>query len=170
MRHLALTTAICLAAAAPAGAARYQFCWIGASGYTMEGVIEFPDELIGTGIITEEDITDFAIYGFLDEILIGAWSMKDVTPDTTWELYFDTDTLEFPTGGYSLDMSYQAWNANGEVNDCGPGGFGFNGGNLYQDVCVDNTWIQDSSIEPSTPFPVFPQGVQARCANAVPIS
>ncbi|MBF9031315.1 hypothetical protein HKCCE3408_13005 [Rhodobacterales bacterium HKCCE3408] len=159
-----------LALTQPADAARFAFCWIGNSGYTMEGVIEFPDELVGTGIINETDVTHFAITGLLDGVPVGFWSLDMLTPETTWELYFDTVKLEFPTGGSSFQNSYQAWNANGRVDDCGPGGFGFNGGNLYQDVCIDNTWITDSSIEPSTPFPVAPEGVVPRCANAVPIS
>ena len=162
---LALTTA-----AVPADTARFQFCWVGEGGYTMRGMIGFPSDLLGTGIITQAQVTEFRIVGFRDDLPVGSWSLDQLTPTTSWELYFDTRTLEFPTGGYSLEQSYQQWNANGEVNDCGPGGFGFNGGNLYQDVCIDNTWVTESSIEPATPFPVAGPGEEARCANALPVS
>ena len=161
---------LALFATGPATAAQFQFCWIGASGYTMRGVIGFPDELLGTGIITQDDVTEFVIIGYLNDVYVGSWSLEQLKPTTSWELYFDTITLEFPTGGSTVAQSYQQWNANGSVNDCGAGGFGFNGGNLYQDVCIDNTWITDSSIEPATPFPVAPPGEEARCANALPVS
>lgn len=154
----------------PAQAAKFQFCWIGNSGYTMRGIIGFPDALLDTGIITERSVTEFAIFGFRDGIPIGSWSLDQLTPDTTWELYFDTTALEFPTGGHWQDLSYQAWNANGEVNDCGIGGFGFNGGNYAQDVCIDNVWIEASSIDPDTPFPVYPEGMALRCEASLPVS
>jgi hypothetical protein len=51
-------------------------------------------------------------------------------------------------GGHFLEQSYQEWNANGQVNDCGIPGFGFNGGNWAQDFCIDNVWIEESSIDP----------------------
>ncbi|MEM1272484.1 MAG: hypothetical protein AAGF88_01635 [Pseudomonadota bacterium] len=173
MRFVLASVALTLAltsAAKPAETARFEFCWIGNSGYTMQGVIGFPAELLGTGIITDAQVTEFRIVGLLNDVPVGAWSLGDLTPTTSWELYFDTTTLEFPTGGYSGAQSYQQWNANGEVNDCGVGGFGFNGGNLYQDVCIDNTWITDSSIAPATPFPAAGPGERARCANARPVS
>jgi len=171
MRILSLTLALSLATTAQAAdTARFQFCWVGEGGYTMRGMIGFPSELLGTGIINQSHVTEFRIVGFRDDLPVGSWSLDQLTPTTSWELYFDTRTLEFPTGGYSTEQSYQQWNANGQVNDCGPGGFGFNGGNLYQDVCIDNTWITDSSIEPATPFPAAGPGEEARCANALPVS
>lgn len=173
MRLILSSTALTLAAATaalPAETARFQFCWVGEGGYTMRGSIGFPSDLLGSGIITQSQVTEFRIVGFRDELPIGSWSLEQLTPTTSWELYFDTRTLEFPTGGSSFEQTYQQWNANGGVDDCGEGGFGFNGGNLYQDVCVDNTWITDSSIEPATPFPVAGPGEEARCANALPVS
>ncbi|MEM9755664.1 MAG: hypothetical protein AAF914_06710, partial [Pseudomonadota bacterium] len=118
------------AAAAPAGAqnVRFEFCWIGNGGYTMEGIIGFPEALLGTGIITHNDVTEFSIVGFLNDVPVGSWSLDKLTPTTSWELYFDTDRLEFPVGGSTIAQSYQQWNANGAVNDCGVEGFGFNGG------------------------------------------
>lgn len=168
-----LAFALCLLTAQTAQSsetARFQFCWVGNGGFTMRGVIGFPVELLGTGIINETQVTEFRIVGLEDDVPFGSWSMKEMTPNTSWELYFNTSTLEFPTGGYSSLQSYQQWNANGQVDNCGPGGFGFNGGNLYQDVCFDNMWIQTSSIEPATPFPAAGPGEEARCANALPVS
>lgn len=173
MRLMFATTALTFGlatAALPADTARFQFCWVGEGGYTMRGMIGFPTDLLGTGIITQSQVTEFRIVGFRDELPVGSWSLEQLTPETSWELYFDTRSLEFPTGGYSSEQSYQQWNANGSVDNCGEGGFGFNGGNLYQDVCIDSAWITDSSIEPSTPFPAAGPGEEARCANALPVS
>ena len=64
---IARIISFCLAAmlvALPAQAARLQFCWIGAIGYTMEGIIGFPETLLGTGIITEKQVTEFRIQGY----------------------------------------------------------------------------------------------------------
>lgn len=150
--------------------ARFQFCWTGASGYTMEGIIGFPAELLGTGIITEGDVTEFAIWGYLDGVPIGSWNMRDRTTETSWTLFFDTDEIAFPTGGHYLEQSYQEWNANGQVDDCGKPGFGFNGGNWAQDVCIDNVWINESSIDPDTPLPAFAMNEAMRCDPVVPMS
>jgi hypothetical protein len=169
-RVLSLGLAASLAAL-PAQAARFQFCWIGANGYTMEGMIDFPDVLLGTGIITEAQVTGFRIQGFRDGLPVGFWSLAMLTPQTSWTLSFDTRSLEFPMGGSRDDQTYQEWNANGEVNDCGPtGGFGFNGGNWAQDVCIDNTWISDSSIDPFTPLQAYPMDVRLNCDPSLPVS
>ena len=73
-------------------------------------------------------------------------------------------------GGYFLEQSYQEWNASGQVNDCGVPGFGFNGGNWAQDFCIDNVWIEESSIEPDTPLPAVPMDEPLRCDSVVPLS
>ncbi|AHM03536.1 hypothetical protein roselon_01141 [Roseibacterium elongatum DSM 19469] len=170
MRRTILTAIALALAALPAHAARFQFCWIGNAGYTMEGIIEVPQRLLNTGIITEQDVTAFFIQGYHDGVPIGSWNMRQRTTETTWTLFFDTTNLEFPMGGHFLEQSYQAWNANGEVNDCGIGGFGFNGGNWAQDVCIDNVWIAASSIDPDTPLPVFGMGTEMSCQSVVPLS
>jgi hypothetical protein len=174
MRHLPLA-ALILAASATAAvpsddAARFQFCWTGANGFTMEGIIGFPAELLGTGIITQAEITEFAIWGYHNGLPIGSWNMADRTTETSWTLFFDTRSIAFPMGGYFLEQSYQEWNANGQVNDCGNPGFGFNGGNWAQDVCIDNTWIEASSIDPDTPLPAVSMDQALRCEDVVPLS
>lgn len=171
LRPLALAVAASLAAHPVAASAQFQFCWIGANGYTMEGQIEFPDELLNTGIINETQVTGFRIQGFRDGLPIGFWSLDMLKPETSWELYFDTRSMLFPTGGSRSQQTYQEWNANGEVNDCGAsGGFGFNGGNWAQDVCIDNVWIEDSSIDPFTPLQAYPMDVRLNCDPSVPVS
>ncbi|MCK0168662.1 hypothetical protein MWU52_13970 [Jannaschia sp. S6380] len=139
---------------APAGAATHGFCWIGAQGYRIEGFISYPDT--ATGIVTEADVTGFGITGWRDDSYLGRWSLKDLTPDTSWTLRFDTDRLAFPMGGYVEDGTYQEWNANGFADDCGDPGFGFNGGNRAQDVCVDGVFIEESGIDPNTPLSISP--------------
>jgi hypothetical protein len=150
---LRLAVAALAALAPPAQAAVHAFCWIGANGYRMEGGIGYPDALEG-GIVTERDVTEFVIAGWQGDAFLGRWSLEQLTPETTWVLRFDTRTLSFPMGGYRAEGTYQAWNADGTVDDCGVPGFGFNGGSAYQDVCVDNTFRRDSSIEPDTPLAI----------------
>lgn len=165
------TALAALLAATPLHAAQFQFCWVGANGYTMEGVIEFPDAFLNTGLITETDVTGFQIIGFLDGVALGSWDMADLTAQTSWTLRFDTDALRFPTGGIRQDNTYQEWNANGQVNDCGAvDGFGFNAGNYAQDVCVNNVWIEDSSIDPQIPLFAQPMDVRLICETAIPVS
>ncbi len=171
MTKFIATVIATLIAATPLQAAQFQFCWTGANGYTMEGRIEFPDAYVSTGLITETDVTGFQIIGFLDGVALGSWDLSNLTPDTSWTLRFDTNTLRFPTGGLRQDNSYQEWNANGQVDNCGAqGGFGFNGGNYAQDVCLNNVWIEDSSIEPL--IPLFAQSMDVRliCETTVPVS
>ncbi|WP_210405402.1 hypothetical protein [Rhodophyticola sp. CCM32] len=170
MSHMLISTLVVLALATPVQAAKFQFCWIGGAGYTMRGTIRFPDALLNTGLITERDVTYFAIYGFHDGIPIGSWSLADRLPATTWTLSFDTDTLAFPMGGIRSENSYQAWNANGRANDCGAGGFGFNGGDYAQDVCIDNTYINMSSIDPNTPLQAHPEGLDIPCEATMSLS
>lgn len=163
--RLALPLILALAAAPPsqASSASFQFCWIGGGGYTMRGTIEFPGALIGTGIITEEDVTGFFIEGAHNGVPVGYWSLDQRLPDTSWTLSFDTNAMEFPTGGIRSLHSYQAWNAHGQVNDCGAGGFGFNAGNYAQDVCIDNTYVAISSIDRDTPLKAYPMSVAMAC-------
>ena len=157
-------------AAAPSDTARFQFCWTGASGFTMEGIIGFPGKLLGTGIITQDDVTEFRIFGYHNGAPIGSWSLEERTTETSWTLFFDTNSIAFPMGGYFLEQSYQEWNANGQVNDCGIPGFGFNGGNWAQDVCIDNVWIEESSIDPDTPLQAVPMTQALRCDDVLPLS
>jgi len=160
-----------LLVATPANAAQFQFCWVGANGYTMEGQIEFPDEYADTGLITEAEVTGFKIIGLIDGVAVGSWNLNQLTPDTSWTLRFDTATLRFPTGGIRPENSYQEWNASGQVDDCGAvGGFGWNGGNYAQDVCINNTWVEDSSIDPNTPLFAQPMDVRLICETTVPVS
>ncbi len=151
-----IRAALLLALATPAQAATHAFCWTGAAGYRVEGTITYPDG--ARGILTEEDVTGFAIEGWRDDTLLGRWSLDERTPDTTFILRFDAETLSFPMGGYESDGTYQAWNADGTATDCGDPGFGFNGGNRAQDVCVDGTFVEESGIAPGTPLAVSAGG------------
>lgn len=160
-----------LLASAPAHAAQFQFCWVGANGYTMEGQIEFPDAFLNTGLVTETDVTGFQIIGLINGVAIGSWNLDKATAETSWLLRFDTDTLRFPTGGLRNQNSYQEWNANGQVDNCGAvNGFGWNGGNYAQDVCINNVWVEDSSIDPDTPLFAQPMDVLLSCETTVPMS
>lgn len=173
MRNIALSACFLAAFSVPAlssDTARFQFCWIGAGGFTMEGIIGFPIERLGTGIITQADLTEFAIWGYHDGHPIGSWDMRNRTTDTSWTLFFDTNAIAFPMGGHFLDSSYQEWNASGQVNDCGKPGFGFNGGNWAQDFCIDNVWIEESSIDPDTPLPAYTMDEPMRCEAVLQLS
>ena len=150
-----LAALILSALADPASAATYGFCWQGANDYRIEGYISYPDTAEGR-IVTENTITGFGITGWRGDTYLGRWSMKDLTPDTSWTLRFDTRTLSFPMGGYIEDGTYQEWNANGFANDCGIPSFGFNGGNRAQDICVDGVFIEESGVAPDTPLAISP--------------
>lgn len=142
----------------PAQAADFEFCWEGANGYRMEGRMTVPDALLGEPLITHNDVTDFFIQGFRDDVPLGAWDLSQLTPETSWNLSFDPRGMVFPTGGMHDSPKGQAWNAGGRADDCGDPGFGFNSGTNAQDVCVNNVWHTDSMINRYTRFPVFPAG------------
>ncbi|UWQ21894.1 hypothetical protein [Jannaschia sp. W003] len=139
-------------AATPAQAATHAFCWQGEAGYRIEGTISLPDG--ARGILTEVDLTDFRIRGFRDAEPLGTWRLGNGPGPVV--IRFDADRLLFPTGGDPALGTYQAWNAGGTVDDCGDPGFGFNGGNLAQDVCVDGTFAEESGIPPATPLRIAP--------------
>ena len=147
-RRIALALAATLAAA-PLSAAEVFICWIGNGGYTMNGRMEYPDSLQGR-IVRQDDVTAFEITGYFEGRRIGHWSMADLTPETSWLVQYDSQGGYFPLVG--ADGLYQMWNANGFVDDCGVGGFGFNSGNGGQDVCIDNTYIASSTIDWDTPI------------------
>ncbi|UWQ19423.1 hypothetical protein K3551_02545 [Jannaschia sp. M317] len=148
-------TLILASLAPPAQAVTHTFCWRGAEGYRIEGHITYPDKAQGW-LITETTVTGFGITGWRGDSYLGQWSLKDLTPETSWTLRFDSQTLTFPMGGYREDGTYQAWNAGGFANDCGDPGFGFNGGNRAQDVCVNGIFIDESGVPADTPLRVSP--------------
>ncbi|KIT16353.1 hypothetical protein [Jannaschia aquimarina] len=126
------------------------FCWEGAEGYRVEGTITYPDG--ATGILTEDDLIAFEITGWREATYLGRWSLDDGGQSVT--IRFDADELEFPMGGSIADGTYQAWNADGQVTNCGDPGFGFNAGNRAQDVCVNGIFIDESGVPPDTPLPI----------------
>jgi hypothetical protein len=141
-------------ATAAADTVTHGFCWRGAEGYRIEGTISYPAS--ARGIVTQDDVTGFAIAGWRGDALLGRWTLDMLTPETSWRLTFNADRLEFPMGGYIEDGTYQEWNANGFADDCGVPGFGFNGGNRAQDVCVDGTFVNESGVPPDTPLRISP--------------
>lgn len=152
--------------ATPLQAADFEFCWIGNNNYTMSGMMSVTDQALTQQIVTESDVTAFAISGTRNGLPIGNWSLDELTPTTSWNLNFDPAEMVFVTGGYSNTTQGQQWNANGAVNNCGALGFGFNSGGGGQDVCVKNTYRVESVIDPFTPLPVFPLGEGPTCTTA----
>ncbi len=144
--------------ATPSFAEDFEFCWEGENGYRMEGTMSVPDPLMNRSLLTHNDITEFFIVGFKDDIPLGTWDMRQVTETTSWNLSFDPRGMVFPTGGMHDSDKGQAWNAGGAADDCGDPGFGFNSGTNAQDLCVNNVWHTDSMINRYTRFPVFPVG------------
>ncbi|SDY34519.1 hypothetical protein SAMN05444004_101196 [Jannaschia faecimaris] len=147
--------ALLLALASPVQAATHAFCWEGANGYRVEGFITYPDSEAGT-IVTEDTVTGFGITGWRGSDYLGKWSLVELAPETSFTLQFDTRTLSFPMGGYPENGTYQEWNADGTATDCGNPGFGFNGGNRAQDICVNGQFIDESGIAPDTPLAISP--------------
>lgn len=162
-RRLALSACIALGLAPAAQAAQFNFCWQGAGGYTMTGVIGFPDAALSKSVVTERDVTRFEITGYENLIAVGRWTLNDRKAGSTFHVRFDPRTLTFPTGGSFPGDYSQGWNAGGEVTDCGAKGFGFNSGNYAQDICLYGVWMDRSSIHPDTPMTVTTGPVSPDC-------
>ncbi len=158
-----------VALTAPAQAADFEFCWVGANDYTMTGAMTVPDTAL-TGIVTQDDVIAFSITGFHRSLPIGRWDMSDLTSTTAWHLRFDPVGMTFPTGGIHNGPSGQAWNASGFVDDCGAPGFGFNSGTNARDLCVNGEFVTASSISRYTDFPVFLAGATMQCGGAALLS
>ena len=144
--------ALCLLAA-PASAETRYLCWRGANGYSMTGTLTFPDRLAGAELIDQDQVDRLVIEGFHEGAPLGRWDSAERGPETSWLLRYAPRKGRFPLIGSGL---YQAWNANGAVNDCGTPGFGFNAGNGGQDVCVDGVFRTDSTIAWDTPILTYP--------------
>ncbi len=163
----ALAFLVAALAGGGAEAATLNFCWLGAGGYSLTGQITFPDDLTNEMLITEAQVTGFAITGYLQGVPIGRWDMAERGAGTTWHLRFSPRTMIFPTGGSFDGDASQGWNANGDVDDCGAGGFGFNSGNYAQDVCLYGVWVEQSSIDPATPLRATTEAVTPACSGAL---
>jgi len=156
-----LITAALIVSAGATHAETRHICWRGANGYIMTGQFEYPDALAARAVIREDDLVAFRIEGFRDGVLIGAWSLDQLEPGTSWLFRYDPGRHIFPLsdpGGL-----YQMWNANGMVNDCGTPGFGFNAGNGGQDICLDDTFLTASTIDPATPLIGFARPQSPDC-------
>ncbi|RYH02041.1 hypothetical protein EU805_12390 [Salipiger sp. IMCC34102] len=167
---MVLILCIGLAVARPLAAETLNFCWTGANGYTMTGRMTLSDAAMRKPIVTQGDVSAFKIAGYRNGALLGTWNAQDAGPETTWHLRFDPATMTFPTGGSFTGPRSQGWNANGEVTDCGLGGFGFNSGNYGQDICVNGAYISASTIDPATPFVATRAPVTPECDSVAPIS
>jgi hypothetical protein len=161
--------AVFLAAASPMDAAEFHFCWRGSGGYSLTGSMSVPDSKL-TGLVTEADVTKFEIKGFRHNVEIGSWNLTNRSSATTWLLRFDPEQMLFLTGGSFPGVASQGWNADGDVANCGAGGFGFNSGNYSQDICLDGEWIENSMIDPETPFPVGIIPLYPDCETILPLS
>lgn len=158
-----------IAAATPAIATDYNFCWVGGGGYTMTGQMRVPDSKMTNAIITEKDVTAFKITGFHHGERLGSWNMSQREANDTWHLRFDPITLTFLTGGSFATTRSQGWNADGTAANCGASGFGFNSGNQAQDICLNNTYISASSIPPETPLIASTAPVEPSCGQIIPL-
>lgn len=167
-----LSTTLLLIAgfAGPAQAAELNFCWKGGGGYTMTGRMSLPDAAMFKTILTEEDITAFKISGYHKGQLVGTWNSTQRSKDSTWHLRFDPAGMLFLTGGRFASFASQGWNADGDVANCGPSGFGFNTGSYAQDICINGTYIEDSSIAPDTPLLATLDPVTPDCRNTAAVS
>ena len=154
----------------PAQAAELNFCWKGGGGYTMTGRMSLPDAAMFKTILTEDDINGFKISGYHKGTLLGTWDSAERGPDATWHLRFDPAGMLFLTGGRFASFASQGWNADGGVGNCGAQGFGFNSGNYGQDICVNGTYIENSSIAPDTPLVATLDPVTPNCRNTAAVS
>ena len=162
--------ALLAALALPAQAETIHFCWLGANGYTMTGLMELDRNGMRRPIATERNVTRFEITGYRDGTPIGAWSLATAEPGDPWFLHYDTRTRAFLPGAALGMGTTQGWNAGGTAEDCGPGGFGFNSGNYAQDFCLDGVWIEESGVDPDTPFLYADSPIAPDCRITVPLS
>lgn len=139
------------AGAAQDGAAAWRFKWLGANGYRMTGAMALEPGRETAPIVEAEDVSCFVIEGFHDGAPIGRWMLGDLHEETTWILTFFPREDAFAVSGEHGSMP-QGWNMNGAGNDCGAGGFGFNLGNIGQDLCVDNALRRESRVGSYRPF------------------
>ena len=151
-------------------AATVNFCWQGAEGYTMTGRMQIPDPLMQRAIVTEADVTQFKIAGYKDGQLLGTWDNSRAAQGATWHMRFAPLTMTFLTGGSFAGPHSQGWNADGNVQNCGSPGFGFNSGNYAQDICVNGTYVHTSSVPPETPLVATFDPVSPDCSVTIPTS
>jgi len=153
-----------------AHAADFYFCWQGANGYTMTGQMTIDPAALNKPVVTHDDVSLFKIAGYQNGSLLGKWDMATRVEGASWFLNFDPARREFMTpGDLGLGVS-QAWNANGDADDCGTPGFGFNLGNYAQDFCLNGVWVEASGMPPETPFLVSPVPVDPLCRVYTPTS
>ena len=133
----------------------------------MRGALSFPADL---WLVRERDVSCFLVEGFHDGVWIGRWDLSMKTDWSIWRLHFNAHSGSFLVEGQGAAMP-QAWNMAGDGSGCGEGGFGFNLGNLAQDICLNNEVVVESQKDPFAPFPavrdpgyVFPSGA---CGEAM---
>lgn len=167
MRALAFAASLL---ATNAQAADFYFCWEGSNGYTMTGQMSINPTALNKPLVTQDDVSLFRIAGYLDGELLGKWDMSTRAQSASWVLHYDPARSVFLTPGeMGLGVS-QAWNANGNADDCGNPGFGFNLGNYAQDFCLNGVWVEESGMPPETPFLVSPVPVDPLCRVYAPTS
>lgn len=167
IRGLALVASLL---ASNAHAADFYFCWQGSNGYTMTGQMSINPIALNKPVVTQDDVLLFRIAGYQDGVLLGKWDMATRDETASWVLNYDPARSVFMTPGeMGLGVS-QAWNANGDADDCGTPGFGFNLGNYAQDFCLNGQWIEESGMPPETPFLVSPVPVDPLCRVYAPVS
>lgn len=150
LRHLLLAISL-WAAPAWASEAIYRFDWVGGDGYSMTGAVSF-DAANARGLLTQDDVICFEISGFRNGARIGGWRLSQKTDTTPWRLHFLPSQDRFLVVGDGIPMP-QAWNMDGDGLGCGKDGFGFNLGNIAQDLCLDETLLESSQVDPLRPFP-----------------
>ena len=136
----------------------------------MTGRMSLPDDAMYRAIITEDDVTAFKISGYHKGRLIGTWDRRQAQPDTTFHLRFDPAGMTFLTGGRFASFASQGWNANGNADNCGSPGFGFNSGDFSQDICLNGDYVEGSSIDPNTPLVATLDPVTPDCRNTAAVS
>jgi len=147
MRGLALAV-LAISLSSVVHAASYEFTWTGSNGYKMQGAFSISDDLAEAKFIDESAIECFWIKGFHVDKDVGSWTIRDLTPETTWTLNFSPSTLTFQTNG----NRNQEWNMRGSGRGCGKDGFGFHAGNAAQDVCINDRLIVASQVSRYKPM------------------
>ena len=90
--------------AASATPIHFEFGWSDDNGYSLNGVFSIDDDLLGTGVITQDSLLSFSMYGFFEDEFLGSF---EGIPES-W--FFDTTGIFFPVGETEDVFYLQAWN------------------------------------------------------------
>jgi hypothetical protein len=102
---LATATIVCGLLSGTAYGIAFEISWSGNDNYSMTGMFSYPDALINTGAIDENDITSLMIDVLLNGSSVGTWDLANGVYESVLAFDFNFDTSS------EMFTGLQAWNA-----------------------------------------------------------